>query len=461
MALLALLLVLLLGKVWSVALLPLRERRPRWAAWLVNVCLGAGLGIGITAVVYFLLRIAGAASASRLLPVELALAAAGSYLAWRAWRGEPRPAAESGIQFPLGWLTYIAFGMGIALVASGLVNSWISSPAGEIDALAGWNLRAKYLAAPGESWRNAVSPLLVEGQPAQPLLLPAAVARGWTYAGAAADGYSQWLQLLIALATAGLLTGVVALLRGAAAGCLAGLMLLGTHTWLIETNTQYPDLLLGLLMLGAFAALALDEGSRRAAVLAGILASLAAFTLNEGMVFLVALIAASAVFASRSRAVSVAAGAAPIALVTVCFHALLSPGGALKWSGLADGSRYWALAKTLATGILQLGGLFTHPLLMAAILFFVLRLDKRQWPFRRLAGYTLLASFVAGLLFLVMWPGSQPSAGWQALDRHLAEAAPSAVLLLFCWLRRPEDLAEVAVVNKKGAPQSTSRRSSA
>ncbi|MBI3863197.1 MAG: hypothetical protein HY290_15000, partial [Planctomycetia bacterium] len=70
----------------------------------------------------------------------------------------------------------------ILLVAlAGLAGEAISAPDGGWDARAIWNLRARYLFRSGDAWRDAFSDSFDHTD--YPLLLPAGLARVWTFAG--------------------------------------------------------------------------------------------------------------------------------------------------------------------------------------------------------------------------------------------------------------------------------------
>src|SRR5262249_40595038 len=76
--------------------------------------------------------------------------------------------------------------LGVGTPAVVLVMRWVlSNPYGRWDAWAIWNLHAKFLAAPSAAWRGMFDAALGWSQPDYPLLLPSAVARGWTFAGSA------------------------------------------------------------------------------------------------------------------------------------------------------------------------------------------------------------------------------------------------------------------------------------
>ena len=123
-----------------------------------------------------------------------------------------------------------------------------------------------------------------------PLLLSGSIARCWTWLA----GDPHWIPQLIAAAFtllgAGLLTAGVGRLRGSNQGWLAGLSLLGTVLYLVRGASLYADVPLSFFILAALVLLALYDAGQRPSpgllVLAGLSAALAAWTKNEGAMFL-------------------------------------------------------------------------------------------------------------------------------------------------------------------------------
>jgi hypothetical protein len=208
------------------------------------------------------------------------------------------------------------------------------SPHGEWDAWAQWNLRARFFFRGLEdgTWQRAFDPILAWSHPDYPPLVPASVARLWTYAGRET--------LLAPIALAGLLATCTVLaaglsasrIRGTARGCLAAAVILACPSFVRYSASQCADIAIGFFMLAAFVAWS-AEGPRRAwLALAGMSAALAAWTKNEGVAFLVVFVAAvaceriwSAGWRGLTDLAPVLAGAAPVLVMIVVFKQALAP----------------------------------------------------------------------------------------------------------------------------------------
>ena len=78
MLLVSLLIATTLGWLGVRAVIQVNVLRPRWAAWLLEVSLGIGLGAGLTSVLLFILLLAGATSRGPVIALEIALLVAGA-----------------------------------------------------------------------------------------------------------------------------------------------------------------------------------------------------------------------------------------------------------------------------------------------------------------------------------------------------------------------------------------------
>ncbi len=203
-----------------------------------------------------------------------------------------------------------------ALVAAALATVFflehtLRYPDGGWDAWAIWNLRARFLARAGNGFRAAFSPeLLFWAHPDYPLLLPGIVAQEFLLAGREPLWFPAATAFAFAALTVVLLGTVVRELRGPGWGALAALALLSTPCFVGFAANQQSDVPVGAFLLAACAlsAVALETGRPRALALAGAAASLAAWTKNEGLVYLLALAVALlavrwAAFSDRLRGV--------------------------------------------------------------------------------------------------------------------------------------------------------------
>jgi hypothetical protein len=341
-------------------------------------------------------------------------------------------------------------------VAGAGLAAW-ASPQGSWDAWAIWNLRARALyridGVPASAWSAAYD------HPDYPLLLPATIARTWTWLGEEADAAPAVIGLTFTLATAGLLVGGIGRLRGLDHGLLAGIVLFGTVRFVRWGTAQYADVPLSLFCLAAMILLAErdsgDKPSRWSLCFAGLAASLAAWTKNEGALFVVALLAARGmvqwVRTNRSAAwrdaALLLAGAAPVLLVLFLFKSQIQVDNDLvegqafsqTLARIADPARHVAILSAFgATGL--------H---VASAFAVVLPLCALQHAARRAALLPLLvvAAMLAG--YYIVYLTTPHDLAWHletSLDRLFVQLAPMSLFVVFLNLRTANEVLSPAMI---------------
>jgi hypothetical protein len=461
---------------WTVLhlLLPVRSG---WAGLLFSSTLAAALGVGLTSTIYFLLLAAGAAGRGMVVASDLALLLAAAVIAYRrrsAGKKEQAAADDQAVAaHPWEWLAGLTLAAGVAVAGFAFFDYAARNPCGQWDAWSIWNLRAKFLLT-GETWRNAYSPLLHRTHPDYPLLLSAFIARSWKYLGAGTPASVPiTVACLFQVAVIGLLVSTTALLRSRGAGLLAGLVLVATASFLRQGPWQYADMPLSLYVLGAVALLLLASapGPARtpALALAGLFAAFAAWTKNEGLLFLV--VALTVLFfvegftGGWKRALAETGwfllGALPILSVTLYFKFALAPAadplvaqpvaGAL--ARLQDPGRYATIARAFWSETLMLGDGWRHPAVALGILAAVLRFrvapGQRKWTI--FTGTTVVLVLAGYFCAYVITPASLEWHLSTSLGRLYMHLWPSVLLLFFVALRRPEDTAVVHGIGIRSA----------
>ncbi len=432
--------------------------RPAWAARAFEAALGAGAGIAISSVAFFLLTLAGAASPAVILACDAALLAAGLVAFWRTRRRTAGGPAESAAPplFRWNWLLALALAAGSALVLYGLVSVSAASPDGEWDAWSIWNLRAKFLAAPGDAWRGALSPLPEKAgmHPDYPLLLSGFVAMVWKSAADTSPWVPQLAGFLFLALVAALLGSALTALRGLTSGLTAGLVLLSSTSFLFLATMQYADLPLSFYCLASIALLLMAETPAGLA-LSGAFASFAAWTKNEGLAFAVLLTLAILAVEWRAAGFRIAlvrlrgflTGAAPVLLLVVCFKLFLAPaseplfqqGAAGLTHKLADPARYAQIGKAMIAELYHFGQPWSHPLLLLAILALTLRfrIDATRARALRIATTALALVFTAYCGVYLVTPSDLAWHLQTSLPRLYGQLWPSALLLVFLTLNFP------------------------
>jgi hypothetical protein len=448
---------LLAGWCLAAAALARSAIRPAWAARVLEAALGAGAGIAISSITFFLLTLGGAASPTAILVLDAVLLAAGLFAFWRT-RGL-RTAASSQSVAPPGfrwnWLLALALAAGFVLALYGLVSVSAANPFGEWDAWSIWNLRAKFLAGPGDAWKGALSALPEKAgmHPDYPLLLSGFVAMVWKAAGDTAPWVPQLTGFLFLALILALLGSALAALRSLTSALAAGFVLLSSTSFLFLATMQYADLPLGFYYLASIALLLLAESAPSCLALSGACASFAAWTKNEGAAF--AIFLTLALLAVERRAVRrYLAGAAPVLLLVVCFKLLLAPasdplfqqGAAGLAQRFADPARYVQIGKALVVEAYHFGQPWSHPLLLLAILAVALRfrIDPAGARGLRVAATALALTFAAYCGVYVVTPSDLAWHLQTSLSRLLGQLWPSFLLLVFLALDVPGATAPVA-----------------
>ena len=170
-------------------------------------------------------------------------------------------------------------------------------PLGGWDAWGIWNLHARFLyrGATG-AWRDVFDPALAWTHNDYPLLLPALVSSFWTLVGSETHLVPTSVALVYTLLTIAIATCAASACAGHQRGWLAGLLLLASPGFLLSTSAQMADIPLSCYMLMTFACLQTAQVHPEARfpfiVFAGLSAGFAAWTKNEGALFIMVLIAA-------------------------------------------------------------------------------------------------------------------------------------------------------------------------
>jgi hypothetical protein len=337
----------------------------------------------------------------------------------------------------------------------------LKKPHGEWDAWASWNMRARFLYRGGEHWSAVFSRVLWYSGADYPLLLPASVAGGWTLAGSDTPAVPVLISLLFTFATVGLVASSIAAIRGAKQGYLAGLAMLVAPSFVLHGASQYADIPLGFFFVATFAILHLHnraEDGEHLLLLAGVMAGLAAWTKNEGLLFIMAVIVARFLVAIATgglkrnirETLQLAKGFVPFVMIIVYLKLVLAEANPLlasqqtqtTFENLTDFSRYQTIYMAFAENLRDFGGadrVASTLIILAAFLALAgIRVASKEAP--ALAASTLaLLLVIAG--YWVVYLTTPFELGWHlgtTLNRLLLQLWPSFVFMLFL-ITRPLD----------------------
>ena len=190
---------------------------------------------------------------------------------------------------PMNKLRAISVAAAVVAIFAAAIRSF-NRPYGGWDALAMWNLKARFLffGVDDGSWTRMFDPDASVAHPDYPLLLPTTVYRLWLTLGEP----SQWVPAVFSIVV---LTMTIVLLRAAVKACTSHLVadasvlvLLSTTFFVQHAASQFADNFLALLILAASVVLrqliiAGNQVNFGLNLLYGVLLGLAAATKNEGL----------------------------------------------------------------------------------------------------------------------------------------------------------------------------------
>lgn len=447
---------LCLAAIWLTGFGLVRWMFPQPLGWsLHNVLLfslGIGAGAGVASCLSFLALVvagpnftalAGIIGGAAIVALALGLLTRrqGTLLAW----GE-------GPEVP--WYVRAVFVAAVVLAVSAFLVIVANNPHGDEGAWSIWNMRARFLFRAGAYWRDAFSSDLSWTHPDYPLLLPALVALCWKLAGQESSEAPIAIAFLFALGTAGVLITVLGVLRGKLQALVGGTLFLGAAGFISLSAAQYGDVPLSFYILATLGLLCLQDRhpeDLRFSVLAGLMAGMAAWTRNEGAIFLAAVLVARAAAALRYRNRGALTGLAPqmlrlaaglvLPLAVLIFFKLRVAGANDLWSEkfalilrhLADPGRWIVTIQGLVVALFGLGRFVVSIVVIAGMYWYLVRfrVEGRDRPTVAAIGSALVLTVVSELVMDIGWVdnlGLEIAAG---IERVLLHIWPAAVMLFF------------------------------
>lgn len=424
---------------------------------LLKLSLGTGFGFGVSACIFFVGLLIFTPSGNGLwifdtgfhIGLIVSLFMIGSFWPSRLLKeSPPSDISADPVLYYLFWASLI-----ISILTLGLMA--LQSPYGGHDALGIWNLRARVLLKAQAPWLRDLATI---GQHTDyPLLLPSLVARSWFYFGRSAWWIPFLIQGLITYAAILGLTSLITNQRGARLGLLAGWVLLGTPFFLRESAGLQADVAIAYYILAALSLISLKEcnypdrlGLEAAA---GLMAGLAAWTKNEGILFLVVLLTVRVLMLYRRSGLKAALrslaalsmGMLPVLILLVYFKIQIAPANDLvsgqsaraTLTRLSDPSRYSQILTAFAKGMLDFGRWQVYPLLLAT--YMGMKGITRR-PVNRIAGWTILAVIFFMLIgYFGVYLTTPKDLHWHmrtALHRLLLQLWPATLLMIFLTVRK-------------------------
>ena len=446
------------------------------SVWVMKVSLAAGFGLGVSSAAYFLARMVGSnhfIAIDLLLVVVLSLVYALACFRRASTASSDKALADLATLPWLGRVLIPCFVITIAVALYNAVGSVLVHPHGDgWDAFAIWNLHARFLFQGGSHWRDGFNALIPWSHPDYPLLLPAATARFWSYLGHDSPAAPAILGLVFASSTLTLLVSSLWYLRGRTAALLAGILLSATPFFVEQGTAQYADVPLSFFILASMVLLHFGfqtPGENNLplpygpSVLAGFSAASAAWTKNEGLLFLIAMLASylwvfrhtkesPGVSSRRSKQawdphVRILLGALPILAVIAWFkHSVATAGDlfsspAVMLNKVLSPTRYGAILRWYAKEFFRFGDWWIVPGTVLLVLFYFLVREKGDspkdpslWASVATLGLTLAGYFAIYLI-------TPRDLYWHlrfSLSRLFLQLWPATLFLFFVFVAPPQ-----------------------
>lgn len=392
------------------------------------------MAIGLSSITTTWLLALGIAIGPRFIVADAALWLTVGAMAWWFSRGARRKRPRVPRSLRADWFVRGVFATTALIACMTVAAGYRAAPHGEWDAWAIWNHRARFLLLGGHEWTAAFSEA-VSAHSDYPLLLPAAVARVWAYAGRDATIAPAVLAGAFGASIAVVILATLGTQRRTA--WLAGTLLLASSVFVQQVVAQCADVPLAFFIVAALALACADSW-----LLAGTMSALAAWTKNEGVLFvaIMAIVAIATAARRRDRGVVVRwlAGGAPVLATILWFKVTLAPSVDLierqTWAAMAakalDLQRHAAAAKLMAQRLTAWGGPLTPGFFAITGLTAVTLSIVRRGPSLLLMCVVLL--MLAGYhTAYVLSPFDLPWHVSTSADRLLTQLWPALVLAAF------------------------------
>lgn len=386
---------------------------PRRGETALVLSVGAGLGLGVTSLVFHFAAHLSAQPLNIAFPVELLLSCVLLFLWLRRMRTAPPPPA-----------------------AARPARSWLGSVVRLVFAVGGGGALYSLFV----TWRAAPAELCGATLPGELPLVPAGMTRILAYTGTTAHLAAGLGAAGFSLATLTLLVAGVNRLRNRLIALTGGLVLLGTPFFSRFTMVEHADVAFGFYLLAAtvLVSVARDEDDRGVLFLAGFSAGLAAWTKTEGLLFCAVLglvLGVARLRAKHWRQLPPLLGGLAFTLVPLVWFRIAAAlpcepvSGAGGLAALADWSRHRLILQAWWRDLPRFGEWYALPFLVMAL---HLVSPGRGWLERRIVvtATLLLLLLAAGYAGYLLGPADLAEHLAGSLSRLLMQVWPSAI---FFW----------------------------
>lgn len=434
------------------------ERKPDM---LLKAFLAFGAGSGLISILYFLTRAFQVQFYWFIyLEISAIILTGALFIAVLRWARKNGPVIASDEVRAFDRLDAFSI-LSLLCVAAAAIAFFIHIsarlPHGDWDAWAIWNLRARFLFRSAPLIANTFSKYLSWSHPDYPLLVPSSIARFWQYLGSETQIAPIFFSAIFSVSTAGLLSAALLKIRGKRESILSAIVLIGTPMFMVAARSQYADMPLSYFMLASFALVTLYELSPDKGpgllLLSGLMAGLAGWTKNEGLLFAVLFISlrfvASLFIKEWRRALKdtfhIFLGMLPVLLVLAFFklrfappNDILSQSDAVFISKLKNFSLYLPLLGAMLYKVFTFSGfgnIGALPVLGAYLFLAGIKIEKNIVITAITIPVVFALLFIAYFFLYLTCPYDPFWTLSTSMDRLIAHAWPSLVFLSFLIIK--------------------------
>jgi len=444
-------------------------------AWLLKLSLGIGLGFGLSSLLFYL-HLTFFPGRPYFVAVEIVILLALAIIAF--WKGKttsrglifelasadfhalrqdfspPKRSAEK-----LSQIALLAVGILVSAVSFlGLVNYSRQRAHGDWDAWMIYNRSARFIFRGGEFWQDAFSPgMNLVFHADYPPLLAFNIAARWNTLGAETTYVPMFLGFLFTLATLGACFSALTYFNSTGQGAFALVLLSGAQFFMGEGGRQTADVPLAFFILASIVFLFLREREGREifTALAALMAGFAAWTKNEGLLFI--LVSSGIIFLTalwkrsfRDFLFYLAGLLLPLILL-FHFKTQVAPSSEFASGGLevllqklTDPARNQLVFGAMSGFLLHGGGWYrvgVFPILVAYLVLFKTR--PIAFPTAVFASLAILSAQLIGYyLFYLISPYDLTWHIGYSLNRLFVHLYPATVFVVLTTARTPESVFE-------------------
>ncbi len=421
---------------------------------ILQLSLGTGLGLGISSMLYYLCLFFHAAS--YVLYIELALSVAALIAVYWKWKKTtPEPSPRQRLSLPSSAIVMlVSAGLIFAVSFAGIVDYSRHRAHGDWDAWMIYNRSARFIYRGGEAWRDAFSSGMdITFHADYPPLLALNIASRWQMLNSEITYVPMFLGFLFTLSTLGLCFGALAKLKSPGQGALGLILLSGVSFFLGEGGRQTADMPLALYLHSSIVFIFFYHREKRPVFmgLAALMTGLAAWTKNEGVLFLLASAGVLFIVALWKRSfggfLAYFAGMLLPLILIMHFKTQVAPSSEFAEGGLGvilqklgDFSRHQLILDSFGRFLLRGGGWYgigIFPILMAYTLLFRRR-DGQINLAIPISLAILACQFIGYYLFYLISPYDL---NWHiifSINRLFVHAYPAVVFLVLSATPTPE-----------------------